>query len=318
MERVSLEDVEAARARLAGEVRRTPLLELPELWLKLECLQLSGSFKVRGALNAALQLEPAARARGLVTASGGNHGLGVTAAARRLGTSARVYLPESTPADKRARLREAGAELRIVGAVWDDAAAAAQADAASSGRTWVHPFADPAVIAGNGTVALELLDELPGVRTVVIAVGGGGLLGGCAAALRGRRPDLRVVGVEPTGAPTLARSLAAGELVTLPGIETRASSLAPRRSAALNLELAREHVDEVVLVSDEEMQAAARWLWREAGVAAELGGAAGVAAVLAGRAGGPGPVCAIVCGAGTAGFEGDLAGDHEGGRGASR
>lgn len=308
---LDVDSVRAASERLRGLVRRTPLLYLPRatlrrapgalaqlegLWLKLECLQVSGSFKARGALHAALCLEPALRARGLVTASGGNHGLGVTYAAQALGVSARVFLPSNTPSDKRARLEAAGAEVEIEGAVWDEADAAARACAAAEGRAYVHPFADPAVVAGNGTPALEVLEELPDLGALVIAVGGGGLIAGSALAVT---PAARVFGVEPAGAATLSASLAAGELVTLPAIETAATSLAPRRSAPLNFELIRARVEEVVALPDEELRAAARWLWEEAGVAAELGGAAGVAGLLSGAIEpGPGPVCAIVCGAG--------------------
>lgn len=303
--------VRAAATNLEGRVRRTPMLRLPratlrqapgalsgleELWLKLECLQVSGSFKARGALNAALCLEPAVRERGLVTASGGNHGLGVAYAAQAVGTSARVFLPSNTPEDKRARLRAAGAEVVIEGAVWDEADAAARAFAEVEGRAYVHPFADPAVVAGNGTPALEVLEDLPELSALVVAVGGGGLIAGSALAVT---PEVTLFGVEPEGAATLSASLAAGELVTLPAIETAATSLAPRRSAPLNFELVRERVERVVTLPDEELRAAARWLWDEAGVAAELGGAAGVAGLLSGALDpGPGPVCAIVCGAG--------------------
>lgn len=220
----------------------------------------------------------------------------MTHAARTLGVAARVFLPSNTPEDKRARLRAAGAEVTIEGAVWDEADAAARACAEAEGRAYVHPFADPAVVAGNGTPALEVLEELPELGALVVAVGGGGLISGSALAVT---PGVRLFGVEPAGAPTLSASLAAGELVTLPAIETAATSLAPRRSAPLNFELVRERVQRVVALPDAHLKAAARWLWKEVGVAAELGGAAGVAGLLSGAIDpGPGPVCAIVCGAG--------------------
>lgn len=307
--RVTPEDVSRAAQRLVGRVRRTPLVgvgqtsaplplsEGAELHLKLESLQLSGSFKLRGALNAALALDPQPPA--LITASGGNHGAGLACAGQQLGLPVEVYVPESTPPEKRARLERLGARLSVVGAVWDDADSAARAAAEASGAAYVHAFADPAVIAGNGTVGLEIAADLPGVRSVVIAVGGGGLIGGCARALKAHDPTLRVIGVEPEGAPTLRESLAADALVTLPGITTRAGSLAPRRSAELNLELARRCVDEIVLVSDAELEAGVAWLRSELGVAAELGGAAALAAVLTGRLELPqGPACLVVCGAG--------------------
>lgn len=309
LDELTPDDISRAAERLTGRVRRTPLVEvgrasapLPlssetSVFLKLESLQLSGSFKLRGALNAALCL--AERPPALITASGGNHGAGLACAGRQLGLPVEVYVPESTPSEKRARLERLGAEVSVVGAVWDDADAAAREAATQSGAAYVHAFADPAVIAGNGTVGLEIASELPDLAAVVIAIGGGGLIGGCARILKSLQPQVRVIGVEPEGAPTLHESLAADALVTLPAITTRAGSLAPRRSAELNLELARRCVDEVVLVSDEELQAGVDWLRAEFGVAAELGGAAAAAAVLSGRLDlPPGPVCLVICGAG--------------------
>lgn len=304
----TLDDVRAAAARVARHVRRTPLLAVTgvdpsppgDLRLKLECLQVTGSFKARGAANRLLALDPALVARGVVTASGGNHGLAVAWAARRLGGRAVVFVPGSAPAVRREALARRGAEVVVAGDVWDDAHAAAHERAARDGLTYVHPFADPEVVAGQGTLGLELLADAPDVDTVLVAVGGGGLIGGVALAM----PGVRVVGVEPTGAPTLHASLAAGALVTLPRIATAAGSLAPRRSAPLNLALARRHVERVVLVDDDALRAGARWLWSELGVAAELGGAAAAAALLTGAyAPAPGErVVAVVCGAGTDGL----------------
>lgn len=298
--------VRAAAARLAGRVRRTPLVSLDDsllplpkqgVYLKLESMQRSGSFKLRGALNALLTLPAPPLA--LVTASGGNHGAALACAGREQGVPVHVYLPETTPPDKRARLAALGAHVVLRGHVWDEANDAALAHAAARGWTYVHPFADPAVIAGNGTVALEVLEELPDLSALVIACGGGGLICGCALALGAPRPGLSVIGVEPRGAPTLHASLAAGALVTLPEVKTRATSLAPRRSAALNLKLAQRCVREVVLVSDEELERAVAWLRQELGLAVELSGAAALAAVLSGRCELPeGPTCVVVCGAG--------------------
>ena len=305
---LTLEDVRAAAARLGDRVRRTPLVAaapargpLPgRCWLKLECLQVTGSFKARGALNRALLLDAAAAARGLVTASGGNHGAGVAYAARLRGCPARVFVPTSTPADKVARLRSWGAEVVVAGAVWDDANARALEDAARTGATYVHPFADPAVAAGQGTVGLELVEQLPRVDTVVVAIGGGGLAAGVGVAVHGLRPEVRVVGVEPVGAATLHDSLRAGRPVTLERIATAAGTLAPLRSDAFNVALVERHVARVALVDDDAMRDAARWLWREHGVGAELGGAAAVAALRAGayRPDEGEQVAVLVCGAG--------------------
>jgi threonine dehydratase len=309
---VDLESIRAARERLGGAVRLTPVMSArpahrdldAAVVLKLECLQVTGSFKPRGAVNRLLTLPAGAAARGLVTASGGNHGLGVAYAGWRARVPVTVYLPRSTPPAKAERLGGWGARVVWEGDVWDDANAAALAAAAREGLAYVHPFADEAVIAGQGTVGLEILEQAPEVRTVVVAIGGGGLIAGVAVAVKALRPDVRVIGVEPTGAPTLHESVRAGRLVELAAITTAAGTLAPRRSAQVNLDLVRRHVDGIVLVDDAEMREAARWLWREYTVGTELSGAATVAAVLAGRIDAAGPVCALVCGAGADGVEG--------------
>lgn len=310
---VSLPDVQAAAARVAPHVRRTPLLAATALrrplapapcWLKLEQLQVSGSFKARGAMNALLALAPDELARGVITASGGNHGLALAWAAGARGARAVVVLPGSSSAAKEAALRRLGAEVERAGRVWDDARDAALARAERDGLTFVHPFACPRVVAGAGTIGLEVVQDLPDVDTVLVGVGGGGLLAGVAVALRALRPGARVIGVEPTGAPTLHGSLAAGEITTVAEIRTAAGSLAPRRTEPLVFDLARRLVERIVLVTDDDLRAAARWLWEELAIGAELGGSAAVAALLAGAytpAEGE-RVVAVVCGAGTDGL----------------
>ena len=192
----------------------------------------------------------------------------------------------------------------IAGKVWDDSNRAALQHAAAEGLAYIHPFADPAVIAGQGTIALEILDDAPDLDTLLVAIGGGGLISGIAIAAKALKPGIRIVGVEPVGAPTLHDSLAAGRLVEIPHLDTAAVTLAPRRSELVNFTIVRQTVERIVLVDDTEMRAAARWLWREIGVAAELSGAAAVAALLSGRyrAMAGEQVCAIVCGAGTDGI----------------
>ncbi|PJK27844.1 threonine ammonia-lyase [Minwuia thermotolerans] len=310
---VTLADIEAAADRIRGAVRRTPLFR-PDpvagrqagcaLHLKLENLQLAGSFKARGAANTALSLPPEELRRGLVTASGGNHGLGVAAAAKAAGIPAAIYLSSNATPDKISRLESFGAEVIVEGEVWDDANALALARAERDGRTYVHPFAQASVIAGQGTVALELLEDLPDVETVAIAIGGGGLISGVATALKARNPSIRIIGVEAEGAPTLKRSRDAGELITLEKITTRVATLAPRRSAQINLDIVSRLVDDIVLVSDEEMIDAARWLWSQCAIAAEMAGAAGLAAVLQRRfpCRADEKVGVLVCGAGTDGM----------------
>ena len=311
---VTLAMVRDAERRIQGHVRVTPLLAAAPthdrgalsagLSLKLESLQVTGSFKARGASNKLLSLPKAAMERGVVTASGGNHGLAVAYAARSAGVPATIYLPGSAPADKIRRLQAWGAQVVVHGAVWDDSNAAALDQAARDGLAYVHPFADPLVIAGQGTVGTEILDAAPRLNTLLVAIGGGGLISGVALAARSINPAIRIIGVEPTGAPTLMRSLEAGRPVVLDGVDTKAGTLAPRSTDALNFCIIQHCVDRIVLVSDPEMQAAATWLWQEHGVAAELSGAAAVAAVLAGHyvpAAGE-LCCAVVCGAGTDGI----------------
>jgi len=314
MVRMSLpSDLEAASRRLAPHLRRTPLLDagpLPggnpgsRLLLKLENLQVTGSFKARGATNKVLSLPPEQGARGLVTASGGNHGLGVAFAGRLAGAPVTIYLPANVPAAKAAKLERWGARVIGEGEVWDDANRAALAAASREGLTYVHPFADREVIAGQGTVGLEIVQDSPETDLFVVAIGGGGLISGVATAVRALRPGARVVGVEPTGAPKIFESLRAGRVVELAAITTAANTLAPRRSDEMNFEIIRETVESVVLVTDEQMREAARWLWFEAGIAAELSGAAAVAALFSGQIAldGVRSACAIVCGAGTDGL----------------
>ena len=217
--RVTLDDIDAAATRISGRVRRTPCIRsrfnrhalgAGELLLKLECLQVTGSFKARGANNAILSLDEAAVKRGVITASGGNHGLAVAYAGQASETSALIYLPEITSADKADALRAWGAEVVIEGAVWDDANDAALARAERDGLTYIHPFADPTVIAGQGTVGREMLKQSSDIDVMVVAIGGGGLISGIATAAKAIKPEITVIGVEPVGAPTLTASLDAG------------------------------------------------------------------------------------------------------------
>lgn len=324
---IDLDAFHAARARIAGYVLTTPLVraragmipagpgdvkrgiaDVPvfdrrlgrDVLLKLESLQVSGSFKARGAVNRVLSLPPDVARRGLVTASGGNHGLAVAYAGRVVEVPTTVFLPAAASAAKAARIEGWGAKVVRAGEVWDDAHAAAVEYAARDGLTYVHPFADPAVVAGQSTIALEVLEQAPEVDLFVVAIGGGGLISGVGAAAKLLRPDIRIIGVEPRGAPTLSESLRAGEVIELASVDTAAGTLAPRRSDALNLAIIRETVASIVLVSDDEMRDAARFLLAEIGIGAELSGAAALAAVLSGRIdlGAAKHPCVLVCGAG--------------------
>ena len=251
-----------------------------------------------------LTLPPEQVARGLVTASGGNHGLGVAYAGRLAGAPVTIFLPANVPAAKAVKLERWGAKVVWAGEVWDEANQAALAAAEREGTTYMHPFADLDVIAGQGTLALEALDDEPATGLMVAAIGGGGLIAGVATAVKGRNPEIRMIGVEAAGAPKIHQSLRAGRVIELATVTTAANTLAPRRSHELNFAIIQETVDDVVLVTDEEMYEAARWLWFEAGVAAELSGAAALAAILTGKIplAGVRSACAVVCGAGTDGL----------------
>jgi threonine dehydratase len=305
-------DIQEARERIFGRVRRTPMMRAEalrrgapgNLTLKLEFLQVSGSFKARGATNKVLSLPPDQVRRGLVTASGGNHGLGVAYAGWCASVPTTIYLPHSAPASKVAQLESWNAAVVRFGEVWDEADVEARTAAERDGLTYIHAFDDPVVVAGQGTVGLEIAEDAPHLATIVVAIGGGGLISGIATAVKTLIPGVRVIGVEPVGAPTLYESVRAGALVELERITTAANTLAPRKSAELNLGIIQEKVDDIVLVTDEEMIEAARWLWQEMGIAAEMSAAAAIAAWLTGRfevAEGE-EVCAVVCGAGTAGL----------------
>jgi threonine dehydratase len=311
---LDLSTLREARQRIAPHVRRTPLVRAAALrrpgpgalTLKLESLQVTGSFKARGATNKVLSLPREEVEKGLVTASGGNHGLGVAYAGWLARVPTTIYLPSNVPAPKVAQFESWGARVIRAGSVWDEADREARAAAEREGWTYIHAFADPSVIAGQGTIGLEILEDEPATDLLLVAIGGGGLISGVASAVKAVNPGARVIGVEPAGAPTLSESLRAGRLVELERIETAANTLAPRKSAELNLGIVQRAVEEIVLVSDEEMFDAARWLWQEMGIAAELSGAAAVAAWLQGRVpvGAATNVCAIVCGAGSAGLQG--------------
>jgi threonine dehydratase len=296
---VTLDDVRAARERIAPHVRVTPVVRWKDdVWLKLEMLQMGGSFKARGGCNRVFAAGAEALLHGVVTASGGNHGLGVAYAAARRGVPSTIYLPERAPQSTERRLRELGARVERHGRDWDDAWAVAEKHARETGALLVHPFEDPEVIAGQGTIALELVEQLGRFDVVVVAIGGGGLIGGIALALKSLAPSVRVVGVEPTGATAMKDSLAAQKLVSLPRVDTIAGTLAPRNVGPHTLALAARFVDDVVLVSDDEMKAAMKTLWGELRVLVEPAGAAAVAAVAGKHVDAAGKrVAVLVCGA---------------------
>lgn len=310
---MSYEDIKAAAERIKPFVRRTPVLKLEQctgadirndFYLKLECLQVSGSFKIRGATNRVKSLPPEKIAQGLVAASGGNHGLATAYMARHSGVPATIFLPKNASPIKEQKLRKLGADVRYEGMVWDEAHEAALAFAKAQGAFYMHPFADEAIVSGQGTVAVEMIEQIPDADLYIVAIGGGGLITGLSQVIKAVKPSARIIGVEPVGSPTLHASFAAGHVVRLPEITTRVATMACGRTDESIYEIARRHVDDIVLIEDEDMQRAAELLWFEFGIAADLSGAASLAALMSGavtpKSGER--IAGLVCGAGIDGL----------------
>jgi threonine dehydratase len=280
---VSLAAIRRAADRVRGVARTTPLIpssssdEWSHLWIKCENLQVIGAFKVRGAYNFLSALDPDVRARGVVTYSSGNHGQAVAYAARRLGTSAVVVMPTTAAAVKVDGARALGAEIHFAGTVSLERKAAAEAIQRERGLTMVPPFDDPEIIAGQGTVGLEVLEQQPAVTAVYVPMGGGGLISGVVAAVKALRPNVRVIGVEPAGAPKMSTSLEAGHPVTLDHVDSMADGLLAVRPGELNFEHVRSLVDQTVQVSEDEIADAVRFLARHTKLLAEPSGAVSVA-----------------------------------------
>ncbi len=288
----ALADIEAARARLDGIARVTPVYRSEtlsaicgrEVQLKAENLQRTGSFKVRGAYNRISQLTEEERAAGVVAASAGNHGQAVAWAAREVGVPARIFMPQDAPMTKVEATRNYGAEIELTGSVFEDAIAAGAAYVRESGATLVHPYEDPLVIAGQGTIGLELDDQIEEMGTVLIPIGGGGLAAGIALALRARRPKLRIVGVQAAG--------------TMPGGGgfTIADGIAVKRPGELTSPILEKVLDDTVSVNDEEISEAIVLLLERTKLVVEGAGAVGIAALIAGKAGGKGPAVCVLSG----------------------
>jgi threonine dehydratase len=279
---VTRDEIEAAHARIAPHVRRTPLLEADGVSLKLEFLQHTGSFKARGAFNNLLSRT--APAAGVAAASGGNHGAAVAYAAAKLGLAAHVFVPEIAAPLKIEKIRSYGADVHVEGATYFDALALCEAHIAETGALSLHAYDAPETVAGQGTVGLEWEEDLAAfgpapLDTVLVAVGGGGLISGVAAWFAGRT---KVIGVEPEGSRALHAALEAGRPVDVEVRSVAADSLGARRVGALNFAILRETVEHVALVSDAAIREAQRTLWREFNIVAEPGGAAAYAALLSG------------------------------------
>ncbi len=288
MNLVTLPDVRAALGRIRDRIYLSPCARSETLsrltgthaFLKLENLQMTGAYKERGALNKLLLLSPGERAMGLIAASAGNHAQGVAYHGGRLGVATTIVMPETTPIMKVANTRAHGARVVLHGANFDEAYAEARRLEQAEGLTFIHPFDDPAIIAGQGTVGLELVDQVPDLDAVLVPVGGGGLISGIAVAIKALRPAVRIIGVEAEGIPCMKAALAAGALVTLEPSSTLADGIAVKRAGDLTFEHVKAHVDEMVTVSEEEIASAILYLLEKEKTVTEGAGAVGVAALM--------------------------------------
>ena len=296
------DELRAARPRVARGARVTPLLPSDLLSgrvgypvaLKCENLQAGGAFKIRGATNFVACVDAEARSRGLITYSSGNHAIAMSLAAKRASVPAVVVMPETAPAIKRERVRDLGAEIHLCGTTSIERHERALALAAERGLTMVPPFDHPFIVAGQSTCGVEILEQMPEAVTVVVPVGGGGLLAGIALACAYHRRGVRVIGVEPKGAPKMSSSLAAHTPVTLPSVASIADGLLPSRPGDLTFAVAQRYVHEVVTVEEDAIADAARRLLIEERLLVEWSGAVGVAALLSGALRLPGGPVAVV------------------------
>jgi len=301
---VSLDDIRAAAGRVQGTAVRTPVLTLPwpgpgdahPFWIKCENLQPMGAFKIRGAFNMLAQLPADARARGVITYSSGNHGQGVAMAAKVMGVPAVVVMPTTAPAVKVEGVRTYGAEVIFEGTTSLDRQRRAEAEGVARGLSIIPPFDHPMIIAGQGTVALELLDQVPDLGTVFVPMGGGGLIAGVSAAIKQARPEVRVVGVEPQSAAKMRAALDAGRPVTLDRSASIADGLMNLRAGDVTFAHVQRFVDDLVAVPDDAIAQAVGWLYRQARLVVEPSGAATTAAVTLGLGAPVGTVAAVVSG----------------------
>jgi threonine dehydratase len=285
---VHLEDVLAARERLRSSIYYSPCphsqmlsaLTDQQVYLKLENLQMTGSFKERGALNRIALLTPEQASRGVIAASAGNHAQGVAYHATKRGIRALIVMPLTTPLVKVTATRDFGAEVLLYGANYDEAFAEAMRQRDAQGLTFIHPFDDPDVMAGQGTIGLELLEQVPQLEAVVVPIGGGGLIGGIACAIKETRPDVRIVGVQTSRLPSMAAAVEAHHPVVVEAATTIADGIAVRRAGDLTLPMVERYVDEIVTVDEDEIASAILMLLEREKTLAEGAGAAALAALL--------------------------------------
>ena len=281
---LTLEMIQQAQEALRGIARRTPLDPAPKLgeniYIKAENLQLTGAFKLRGAYNKILSLTPEEAARGVIACSAGNHAQGIALSASRLGIRSVICMPAGAPISKVEATRAYGAEVVLVPGVYDDAAREAERLTKEHGYTFAHPFNDPYVIAGQGTIGLEILEQLPDVSQVVVPIGGGGLISGIAYAIKHLKPSCRVIGVQAEGAASMEQSIRQGRPVELGSVATIADGIAVKRPGDLTFQLCREYVDEIVTVREDEIASAILALMEVQKTVAEGAGATPVAACM--------------------------------------
>jgi threonine dehydratase len=295
-------DIEAARARIRDSVFLSPCaysetfsrITGSKVSFKLENLQMTGSFKERGALNKMLLLTPEERACGVIAASAGNHAQGVSYHATRQGVRAQIVMPLTTPLNKISSTRAYGAEVALHGTNYDEAFEEAQRRCAAGGLTFIHPFDDEAVIAGQGTIGLELIEQNPYLDAVVVPIGGGGLIAGIACAIKETNPKIKIIGVQTARLPSMARALAEGAPTTLPPATTIADGIAVRRAGLRTLPLVKKYVDEVVTVDEEEIANAILLLLEREKTVAEGAGAVALAALVQKKITLPGKKVALV------------------------
>ena len=300
---VTLGMILEARERLKGVAQRTGLVqfkalsdEQSQVFLKTEDLQNTGSFKVRGAYIKIASLSEEERACGVIASSAGNHAQGVALAAKAFGVPATIVMPAGAPLSKVKATRELGANVVLHGTVYDDAYAEACRIQQETGATFIHPFDDPMVIAGQGTIGLEIMDDLPDVRTIVVPIGGGGLASGVAAAVKMLHPNVRVIGVQASGAAGMKASMDAGRVVELPSAKTIADGIAVKKPGELTFAMCSRYLDEIVTVDDDEIAQAILFLMERGKMVAEGAGAAPVAAIMNRKFDVSGKVAAVISG----------------------
>ncbi|MFN8509717.1 MAG: threonine ammonia-lyase [Deinococcaceae bacterium] len=303
---IQLEDIQKAERILQGVSLKTPTLKDPQLslelgarvWVKAECLQRSGSFKVRGAYTKICSLSPEEKSKGVVAPSAGNHAQGVALAAQLHGIHSTIVMPTFAPLTKVVATKGYGAEVILHGQSFDDAAAYVRQLQQERGLIPVHAFDDPLVIAGQGTLGLEILDALPDVDTIVVPIGGGGLISGVATAVKALHPKVRMVGVQATGCASVRPSLLAGHPIAVSAAQTIADGIAVKRPGDLTLPIIREKVDQVVEVTDDEIARGIVHCAQRLKLVVEGAGAAGIAALLAGKIDirPQEKVCVVLCG----------------------